>query len=215
MSDLDGLLNRIDAEFSAADKSLKEFQAREVEAYHGRQERLEKFQRTCEQLKEIWQPRLEALAKKLGEKVNVKPTATPSHREATFRFNSTLADIVLRFSVSTDFEVRNLVLDYDLHILPILMKFEPHSRVEFPLDAVNPAAVASWIDDRLVDFVKTYLAVHQNQFYLKDHMVVDPISSTRFPQFAAAGSVNWEGQKFYFVSGETRAEFMTKHGIKS
>lgn len=214
MADLNSLLSRIDAEFSAADQKIKDFKAEQLSEYHGRQERLEQFQKVCEQLRDAWRPRLEALSKKLGDKAEVTPTVTPTGREATFKFNSKLADIVLRLSATTDFEVRKLVLDYDLHILPILMKFEHHNRIEMPLDAVDPTIVANWIDDRLVDFVKTYLALHQNEFYLKDHMVIDPVSCTRFPKYAAAATIDWERKTFYFISDETRQEFAKKNGLK-
>ena len=213
MADVSSLLNRIDAEFLASEKQIKEFQTQQVQEYHGRQERLDLFAKACDQLRDTWRPRLEALAKKFGDKVKVTPAVTPSGREARFEFSSTLADIVLRFSASTDFEVRKLVLDYDLHILPILMKFEPHARVEFLLDSVDANATAKWIDDRIVDFVKAYLSLHQNEYYLKGHMVVDPISSTRFPKYAAAATLEWKGTKYYFVGEETRLEFAKKNGI--
>ncbi len=213
MADLNSLLSRIDAEFSASEKQIKEFQTQQVQEYHGRQERLELFAKACDQLRDTWRPRLEALAKKFGDKVQLTPSVTPTAREATFTFSSPLADIVLRFSASTDFEVRKLVLDYDLHILPILMKFEPHVRAEFPLEDPNPEATAKWIDDRIVDFVKTYLSLHQNEYYLKGHMVVDPISNTRFPKYAAAATLDWQGTKFYFVGEETRQAFAKKNGI--
>ena len=215
MADLNSLLNRIDAEFSAADKKIKDFQAQEVREYHGRLERLEQFQKVCDQLRDAWRPRLEALSKKLGDKAEVIPVITPTQREVSFKFNSKLAEIILRLTVTTDFDVRNLVLDYNLHILPILMKYEPHVRLEMPLDAIDPTVIGNWVDDRLVDFIKTYLALHQNEFYLKDHMVVDPICNTRFPKFAAAASINWQGKEFYFVSEETRGEFAKQHGLST
>lgn len=213
MADLNNLLNRIDAEFSASEEKIKNFQAQEVREYHGRQERLELFQKVCDQLRDTWRPRLEALAKKLGDKAEATPTVTPTGREVAFKFNSKLAEIVLRITATTDFEVRNLVLDYNLHILPILMKFESHASIEFPLESVDPVAVGNWIDDRIVDFVKTYLSLHQNEFYLKDHMVMDPVSCNRFPKYAAAATIDWQGQKFYFVSNETRDVFAKKNGL--
>lgn len=213
MADVKDLLNRLDVEFSSAETQIKEFQAQKLQEYHGRQQRLELFSKACEQLRDTWRPRLEALAAKFGDKVKVTPSVTPAMREATFQFRSPLADIVLRFSASTDFEVRNLVLDYDLHILPILMKYEPHARVEFPLDAIHADVIGQWIDDRIVDFVKTYLALHRNEYYLKDHMVSDPVTLTRFPRYAAAATLDWGGTKYYFISDETRRDFATKHGI--
>ena len=213
MAEVSRLMDRIDAEFTACEKQIKQFQTQQLQEYHGRQERLELFEKACHELRGTWHPRLQALADKFGDKVNVKPVVTPSGREATFQFNSPLADITLRFSVSTDFEVRNLVMDYDLHILPVLMKFEPHSRLEIPLDAVNSTAVADWIDDRIVDFVKAYLSLNQNEYYLKGHMVVDPICDTRFPKYAAAATLEWNGKTYYFVGDETRRKFAEKNGI--
>ncbi|MBS0203302.1 MAG: hypothetical protein JSS49_10415 [Planctomycetes bacterium] len=213
MTDVTSLMSRIDAEFSASEKQIKEFQTHQVEEFKGKQERLELFPKACEQLSEIWRPRLEALARKFGDKVQVTPSVNPTEREATFQFQSPLANITLRFSVSTDYDVRHLVLDYDLHILPILMKFESHARTEFPLEAPDAEATARWIDDRIVEFVKTYLSLHKNEFYLKAHMVEDPIAYIRFPKYAAAATLEWQGKTFYFVGEETRQAFAKKNGI--
>lgn len=215
MSDLNDLVSRIDAEFVAVDKKIKEFQAQELQDYQGRQQRLELYAKACHQLRETWRPRLEALARKFGDKVQVTPHVTPTAREATFQFRSPLADIVLRFSASIDYEVRNLVLDYDLHILPVLLKFQPHVRAEFPLESIDSDAIARWIDDRIVDFVRTFLELNQNEYYLKGHMVVDPISGTRFPKHAAAASLDCQGTTYYFISEETRSEFAKKNAAQA
>ncbi len=95
-----------------------------MQEYHGRPERLELFAKACDQLRDTWRPRLEALAKKFGDKVQLKPSVSPTGREATFTFSSPLGGHRAAFSASTDFDVRKLVLDNDLRILPILMKFE-------------------------------------------------------------------------------------------
>jgi YHS domain-containing protein len=213
MSDVASLLGRIDAEFATVDKAVKEFQQEQVHAHQAREQRMEQFQKVCDQLKAVWKPRLEALAAKFGEKVQVKPTITPAQKSARFSFQSPLADIALTFSVSTDFDVKNVYLDSDLHLLPILMKYEPHQRMEFPLDQVNPAAVGQWFDDRIVDFVKTYLALHQNQYYLKGKTVTDPVSGTQFPKYAAAESLEHGGQTYYFIGAETRREFQKQKGL--
>jgi YHS domain-containing protein len=213
MADVTSLLQRIDAEFAAGRQKIKNFQAGQIEAYEGRERRLALFEKTCDKLRDVWRPRLEALSQKFGEQVNVTPRISRGRREATFEFASNLAQIVLRFTISTDQEVHKLVLDYRLEILPILMKFEPHKQAEFPLEAVDDEAVANWIDDRLVDFVRTYLSLHQNEYYLKDHMVSDPIAGVRFPKFAAASTLEWQGQTYYFIGEMTRAEFQKQHAI--
>jgi len=213
MADINSLLQRIDSEFSASEQKIKNFQAEQTQSYEDRQNRLKKFQEVCDQLRDICRPRLEAVAKRFGDRVKVTPRVSAELREATFAFDSNLAHIDLRFRASTDQEVRNLVLDYELQILPILMKFVPHVQAEFPLETVDAAAVAQWFDDRIVDFVRTYLSLHQNEFYLKDHMVVDPVAGVRFPRFAAASVLEWQWKKHYFIGEKTRREFEQKNKI--
>ena len=53
----------------------------------------------------------------------------------------------------------------------------------------------------------------EDEIYLKDSMVEDPIAHVRFPKQAAATTVEWQGQKFYFIGEETRREFEKQQGI--
>ena len=103
----------------------------------------------------------------------------------------------------------------DLEIIPVLMQFKHHDEVGFPLNAVDKEAVAKWIDDRIVDFVQTYFSMGENEIYMKDSMVEDPIAHVRFPKQAAAATLERESQKFYFISEETRREFEKQQGIGS
>jgi YHS domain-containing protein len=207
MSDVNELVRRIDAEFDAAEKNIKEFQAQQIQQYHDRQQRLEQFSETVEGLKDVWRPHLEALKQRFGDRVQVQPQLTPGRRQATFEFQSNLARISLKFTVSTDSEVRKVIFSYDLDIIPILMKFDSHEELEFPLGAVDQKALAQWIEDRIVDFVRTYLSLHQNQYYLKQHMVEDPVAKVRFPSYAAGATLERGGKTYYFISEETRREF--------
>jgi YHS domain-containing protein len=61
--------------------------------------------------------------------------------------------------------------------------------------------------------VRTDLSLGKNEMYLRDRM--DPIAHVRFPDFAAGASLEWQGQKFYFIGEETRREFEKQQGIGS
>lgn len=211
MTDDQELAQRIDAEFAAAETREQEFVAQRAQEYEDRQRRLHQLAHVLEQLPHIWRPRLEALAKKFGDRVNVTPTIEPGHRSAAFNFKCDLAHITLRFSVAPDPDVRNLVVSYDLDILPVLMKFEKHNEIEFALDAVDKVALAKWLDDRIIGFVKTYLALRENQYYLKDHMVEDPIAKVKFPKYAAATARECDGQTYYFLNDATCRDFQNQH----
>lgn len=213
MSDVDDLVKRINAEFAALDDKIKQAQARYVHEYQERQQRLANFEQLLSELPSIWRPRLEALIQHFGDRVKVTPQIASTSRGVTLDFQSNLARIVLRLTASTDADVRQVVLDYNLEIVPIFMQFDSHQQASWPLDAIDRDGIAQWIDDRLVGFVKTYLSLHENECYLKEHMVEDPIAKVRFPKFAAATNLDWNGQTYYFVGNETRREFETQHGL--
>lgn len=207
MSDIEDLRARIDSEFTASDKRLAALQQRAVDEYEGRQSRLKTFGEVCERLQEVWRPRFELLKGKFGENVKVTPSISREARRAVLDIVSPLAHVKLEFRAATDTDVRKLVLQYDLEILPIFIEFQGHAEAEFPLEAVDDAAVGKWFDDRIVDFVKTYLSLADNQHYLKDHMVTDPVAKVSFPRFAAADSVTDGKTTFYFISHKTCDEF--------
>ncbi|MGD9646322.1 MAG: hypothetical protein AB7U73_11475 [Pirellulales bacterium] len=207
MAPLSDLVERIRGEIAASQEKIKQFQGQQVESHHARQQRLEKLESLFDRLKEVWKPRLEALAKEFGDRMQVKPSVSPRQREATFDVKSPVATVRLRFSAGTDPDVRKLCLAYDLDILPILMQYDRHVEVAFPLDDADPEAIGAWFDDRIVDFVKTYLSIHENQYYLRDLMVEDTVMNVRFPKFAAAATRQRNGQTHYFISEESAAEF--------
>lgn len=212
MPDIKTLLGRIDSEFTAAEAKIKGLQTQKVQSFQEREKRIEKFVKIAEGLRDIWKPRLEALAQRFGDRVHVTPTVEPARREAVFAFKSDLAQIHLRFSVTTSQDAAKVIFSYDLRIMPILMQFESHAELAFPLEAVDREALAQWIDDRIVVFVRTYLSLHENEYYLKDHMVEDPVAHVRFPKHAAGATLERDGKTHYFLGEETRREFEKAQG---
>jgi len=215
MSDISSLASRIDAEFSAIEEKVKKVQVGLMEEQKQRKQRLEQLSKVFDQLRDIWRPRLEVLVQKFGNRVQTTPRIVPSTREVAFDFQSNQGHVRLKFSASTDRDIQKVILSYDLEIIPILMRFKPHDELEFPLNAVDKEAAAKWIDDRIVDFVQTYFSMGEDEIYLKDQMVEDPVAHVRFFKVAAATTLEWQGQKFYFIGEDTRREFERQKGIGS
>jgi YHS domain-containing protein len=207
MSDTDSLMKRMKAELDAGSRRVEALQQQSAQQMKDRETKVSQFGKACEALQKVWKPRLEAFASTFGEKVKVTPSVTPAQRDATMVFTTGLASVTLRLCASAAIESGKLVLDYELSIIPMLMSYERHARLEVPLDKVDAAAVGSWIDDRLIDFLKTYNAMHENEFYLKGSMVEDPVARVRFPKHAAACSVERGGKTTYFVSIDSMREF--------
>jgi YHS domain-containing protein len=208
------LAERIDAEIAAAFQRVEQLKTQKVEEFQGRQERLEQFNHLLEELSEVWRPRLDALAKKFGERVKVQPRVERGRRSANFQFKSELANVELRFAVAPDPDVRNVVFTSDLQILPILMQFDSHDEIAFPLNAVDKEALGQWFDERIVSFVRTYLSLHENQYYLKGHMVEDPIAKVQFPKYAAGATLQQGGKTLYFIDESTLRQFEQNQAAK-
>ena len=212
----DELKQRLDTEFSRLQKSVSEFQQSHLKEYEEREARFAgQFTPAVEKLKGIWRPKLEALVERFKDSVKVEPKVTPHARHAKFSFESPLARVALQFSAGHDTEVRNLMLVYDLEILPIYMEFEKHAELTLPLAAIDEAAVAKWLDDRIVGFVRSYLALQTNEYYLKDHMVEDPVAKVKMPKYAAKATLQHETKTYYFIGDETCEQFRREHGIKA
>jgi hypothetical protein len=192
---------------------MKAAQAKQLEEHKERQKRLEQLGKVLDELSDIWRPRLELLTKKFGDRVQTTPRIVPSTREVSYEFQSHSARVQLKLSASTDRDVQKVILGYDLQIIPVLMRFNPHSELAFPLGAVDKEAVAKWLDDRLVEFVQTYFSMGENEIYMKDQMVEDPIAHVRFPKVAAGATLEWKGQNYYFIGDETRREFAEQNKI--
>jgi YHS domain-containing protein len=215
MTETTSLSSRIDDEFAAVEKKVKDGQIELVREYRERQKRLQQLDAVFQKLAEAWKPRLDTLLRKFGDRVDVTPRLTPSSREATFTFQSKQCQVRLRFSALPDRAITKVVLRYDLEIIPAFFRYEPHAELEFPLDAVDEAAAGRWVDDRIVEFVRVYLSMGEDEIYTRYQMVEDPVAHVRFPDFAAGATLEWQGEKYYFIGEETRQEFARQHAAQA
>lgn len=208
MSDLASLTSRVDAEFAGFKSQVEEFQSAAKNEYEARESRFRTlFTPAMNRVVEIVRPRLQLLVDRFKDKVDVKPVVAEHAREVTLKFDSPLARIAMMFGLTHDAEVKNLVLDQKLEILPILMKFDDRSSLIVPLDKLDENKIKAWLDDRIVEFVKTVAAIHNNQYYLKQHLVADPVAGVQLPKYAAKATLEADGKTYYFISEETKREF--------
>jgi YHS domain-containing protein len=205
MADLNTFLKRLDEQVEKARKGVEQKQTELQQAYEGRKQRYQTFLRLMNELRGVAQLRLAKLAERC--KFDATPTEDADGKSVVLKFKTPVARVQLRLSATHDTEVRNLVLIYDLEILPLYVKFNPHSQLEIPLEKVDRAAVENWLDDRLVEFAETYVTIHFTDQYHQDHMVLDPVADVRFPKAYAQSSLERDGKTYHFISEETRREF--------
>ncbi|HMP07571.1 MAG TPA: hypothetical protein PJ982_14575 [Lacipirellulaceae bacterium] len=204
------LTERIDAEFSASQGRWEELRARHIEAFQLRRQRLERFEQTVDALRTLWEPKLDALAQRFGKNMAPHPIVEPGRRGLLIEFESKLANVTLFFGVSPDEDVQTLIFTYDVEILPALMDFTSHDELCLALDSVDEAQLAAWLDDRIVDFVQAFVALYDNPYYLQDHLFEDPIAKVKFPKFAAAATLEHNGEVLHFIAEATLLEFQQR-----
>jgi YHS domain-containing protein len=213
MSDVNELIARLDGAFTAVKDKVKQEQQRELQMFQERQKLLKEYEKAQAKVVEIAKPRLEAFAKRAGQRVSVTPSVSETRRSATFEFRSAKAHITLTFSVAPDREIKNAVVEYDLSIVPVLWWFDSHAEFKTPIAAFDAAGVTKWLDDRIVGFVELYIHIHEGEFFDKAEYVEDPIAKVKFPKFAAGASLEHGDQTYFFIDNNTKAEFAKQKGI--
>ena len=116
------------------------------------------------------------------------------------------ATVRLRIALSPGNNER-LAASYDLDIFPILMEFTRSYEETFPLDG-DGEDLAGWVEDRILDFIDTYLRLETHPFYQKDNTVIDIVCGMRIPSTAATGTVERHGRIFYFCSEHCKKAFI-------
>jgi YHS domain-containing protein len=212
MSSVSELEQRIDKAFSAVkDKAQQQMQER-LQEFQSRQALLKDYEKAQAKIVEIAKPRLEALAKRAGERVKVTPSVSQTRRAATFEFKTNKALIVLTFSVAPDQQVKHAIVEYELKVVPVLWKFDKHGEFSTPIANVDTIGLTKWLDDRILAFVELFIQIHEGEIVDKAEMVEDPVAKISFPKFAAGATLEQGGKTFYFIDEKNKTEFATKKG---
>ncbi|GAC1472486.1 MAG: hypothetical protein PVSMB11_08180 [Desulfuromonadaceae bacterium] len=101
----------------------------------------------------------------------------------------------------------SLTVRYELSILPVLMEFDRNSEEVFPLDC-DEELLAGWVEDRILEFIDTYLRLETDPFYQKDNNVIDIVCGMRIPSVSATSTIERNGRIFYFCSERCKEAFV-------
>jgi YHS domain-containing protein len=213
MSDVSELARRIDGALDAVKGKAQQQTQQRLQEFQERQGLLKDYEKAQAKIVEIVKPRLEALAKRAGDRAKVTPAVSQTRRSATFEFKSSKAQITLTFAVSPDQQVKNAVVESDLKVVPVLWKFDSHSEFSTPIANVDAAGLTKWTDDRIMAFVNLYIEVHESELFDKSEMVEDAVAKISFPKFAAGATLDHGGKTYFFIDETTKAEFAKQKGI--
>jgi YHS domain-containing protein len=218
MTDVDTLIRRIDQELASDVRKRKEAWAETAQANRERGLRLQRYENVAKHIIELLRPRLDAFIDRFKVLVTAEPTVREHTRAVNLTFASHLAKVSLTFEVFPDSDVNHVRLECTVGIFPALVRYDKQSVLEFPLNTVPDDSVVQWFDERIVAFIKAYIALvrldNDLQEHLKDQLAEDPVAKIRFPKYLASSTLERDGQTYYFVDEETRQEFERERAAK-
>jgi YHS domain-containing protein len=220
MPSVDQLVQRLSDEIDAARERLHSLQTEATQVFtHDQEQRFKRFVALADRIRAIFQPRIEALTKvnvfkDIKKSLGLERQGPEGRRlhEETITLSVPYSEecpakVVLSFRVGHDGPIENAIITYGLEILPIYVAFDCHAQLLVPIDSPSDKAIAEWLDDRLVEFTRTYLELYFTDQYQKQSLETDPVMHIRFPRAFAAGKREYQGRTYHFYTKESLQEF--------
>jgi hypothetical protein len=135
------LLGRIDRELRADVTRQKAAWEDVVRTNRERESRLQRFDVVARHIIDLLKPRLDAFLERFRPVVQAEPSVREHTRAIHLTFAATVAKVTLQFEVFPNGNVDHVRLECTQEIIPVLVRYDKHSVVEFPLDAVPDDAV--------------------------------------------------------------------------
>lgn len=210
MTEMDSLRTRIEA-LKTIHRSEEEKEKQDLENEMREREQLRnRFNALADPVfTTIIEPRLRLLADQFDEAEYRLPGAK-HHGIVVFNKNKRLSAVVeLAFLIT--FDDRGTVhLEYCPRILPILLEFKRRETLELPLDQLDEGLIVKFVEDRIVEFVETYLRLLKDPHYQRENLVTDPVCKMTFNRFIAAAQETYGSQTYYFCVAECHRNFLAE-----
>jgi len=157
----------------------------------------------------IIQPKMKSLASQFDNAILGDPERN-SEFNCIIRFSPTArfpARGNLELTVSSENEYRNIVLQYKLELLPILMEYKRHDEMRFDVEQPNKA-ITEWVESRIFDFLDTYLLLETHPRYQQENYVSDPVCGMRITKAEAATTLSDGTITVYFCSRQCKETYL-------
>lgn len=211
MSDLERFRSKLRAQVNSAG-SAPRWQSADADAYMAAlRSRRQQFDEAAKSLISIViKPRLEAVA------VLFRSARTMTDEQA-FRCwcwfaNSDRFPVTakLEFAVEHDESVEHVFVRYEAVLMPVFVRFQPHDKLTIRLDAIDSEKIAGWVEDRVLEFLETYLHHDRGQDDLEEDIVTDPVCGMRLRRSETKGQADYLGHPYFFCSVECHEKFAAR-----
>jgi len=155
---------------------------------------------------EIVKPRLEMVASYLK---NACMQEESSHRSTCwFEFCQRFPTFAqLEFAIEHDVRFDKLIVQIRTRMMPVFVPFNEQDNLLLPLDAVDDEEVADWVEERLLEFLDTYLRIDAGGEDFTEEPVTDPVCGMQIDRLTAAASDSFCGHPYFFCGKECHTKF--------
>jgi len=113
----------------------------------------------------------------------------------------------IEFSIEHDVRFEKVIVHTHTHIMPVFVPYNEQDNLTLPWDRVDDAKVADWVEERLLEFLDTYLRIDAGSDDLAKETVTDPVCGMQILQSDAVASDSYYGHPHFFCSKECLAKF--------
>ena len=211
MSDLIAFAGRLHDQLTSASRE-PHWKPDEAKRYMaGIATRREAFASIAARLSEfVIQPRLETLAGYFPN-ASTSTNEPPGHCSCWFGFCERFpASTKVTFAIEHDVRCETVLICYEGAMMPLFIKMHEHDRITLPVENGHDEEVAEWVEERLVDFVTTYLQIDRGSEEFEEDAATDPVCGMRVSRSSAVASDTYRGHPYFFCSTECQQEFARK-----
>jgi YHS domain-containing protein len=173
--------------------------------YGGRRQRFEELSQNLNI--NIIRPRLEIVAS-FFVNANVQQEEPPNRSSCWLEYCDRYpATVQVEFVIEHDVRFERLIVRTRTHVMPVFVRFSEQDNLPSLLDHVNEDQVADWVEERLLEFLDTYLRIECGGEEFEEQLAIDPICGMRIRRSAAAASDSFRGHPYYFCSVDCHHKF--------
>lgn len=172
--------------------------------YAARRQRFEELARRLSL--SIIRPRLETVASYFAN-AEMKQDEPRNRFSCWFAFCQRFPAVAeLDFFIEHDVRFDKLIVRTQTRMMPVFVRFSEQDKLPLSLDQVAEDQVADWVEERLLEFLDTYLRIDGGEEFV-DEPATDPICGMRIRRSDAAASDSYYGQPYYFCCAECHQIF--------
>jgi YHS domain-containing protein len=118
----------------------------------------------------------------------------------------------LEIGVTHDGLAKTVTIEYVASILPLYVHLNGKGHLSMPLEELDEAKAAAWIDESVLQFVDAYLSVETTHQYHDENVVIDPVCGMSVNKIEARAEIVYQGATYVFCTEECRQKFAENPG---